>query len=96
MRLSDRTARATEVTSGDVVTYTCDEGTTDGGVFDGDTYILLNSLVRGGGPFSSVSTRSELTFPFVALVGDATTGVSSGNCHHLREAVTAGWRIVLT
>ena len=54
------------VTSRDVLTCTCDEGTTDGRMSCAD-----------GGSLSSVSTCS------VALVRDATTGESSGNCHHL-------------
>ena len=39
-------ARAAEVTSGDVVTYTCDEGTTDGGVFDGNTLFSITCADR--------------------------------------------------
>ena len=41
----DRTGAA-EVTSGDVVTYTCDEGTTDGGVFGGNTLFSITCADR--------------------------------------------------
>lgn len=66
--------RTTEVTFGDVVTYTCDEGTTDGGVFDGNTFFSITC--SDGGSFTSVSTCSEPTFSFVAVVRDATTASS--------------------
>ena len=62
--------RTTEVTSRDVVTYTCD----DGGVFDANA--IFSVLCRDGVSFSSVSTCSEPTFSFVAVVRDAITALS--------------------
>ena len=44
----DRTARATEVTSRGVVTYTCDVRTTDGGMFDENTF--FSTTCSDGGP----------------------------------------------
>ena len=67
----DRTA---EVTFGDVVTHTCDEGTTDGGVFDGNTFFSITC--SDGGSFTGVSTCSEPTFSFVAVA------VQCGAIHH--------------
>ena len=86
-----RTARAGEVTSGDVVTYMCDDGTNDGGVFEGNTFFSITCA--DGCSFSSVSTCSESTFLVVAVARVATT------CSRLAELSSlcpAGWRIVLT
>ena len=38
----DSTARPAEVILGLVMIYTCDERTTDGGVFDGNAYLSIN------------------------------------------------------
>jgi len=66
--------RTSEVTFGEAVTFSCDEGTTDGGVFDGNTFFTITC--SDGGSFSTVSTCSVPTFSFVAVVKDATTGSS--------------------
>ena len=74
--------RTTEVTSGDVVSYTRD----DGGVFDANAKTSV--LCRDGGSFPSVSTCSEPTFSFVAVVRNAITASSLAGAVIICETVS--------
>ena len=80
---ADQTA---EVTFGDVVTHTCDERTTDGGVFDGSTFFSI--ICSNSGSSTSVSTCSEPTFSFVAVVKRCDRWLEScRNCSHVGDGV---------
>lgn len=65
--IADRTS---EVTFGESVTYTCDEGYTNGGVFGGNTFFSVACLSSGS--FSTVASCSKTTYSVQVSTRDAT------------------------